>query len=278
MYAGPHSRSEAGVVLLAVMLGLIIISVLALGLVMTTGAGVGAAHSDLQSSEARAWSDAVILQAAVLLLDTNNPTRPRIDGVPQMISVMGQNIPVTITSEYGKVDLNAAGTNTLSNLLEAAGDGPAIATEEAHKIVAWRTGGTGTTETHPFETITELIQVPGITDGLYAAIAPAITVYNGRGRIDASTAPLLALEAGAGMDLLTAQSFIRTRSNNENTNSFGEVVNGQLQPDVSITGWAFQIQADFVLGPRHEQISTVIRMTGDPTRPYLTLERDQIPE
>lgn len=276
MPARPYKESESGVALLAVLLGLIVISVLVLGLVLATRVSIDEAHSNLQTSRARAWNDAVILQTAVSLMDTSNSMRPRIDGVPQSVVVLGHNATITITSEFGKVDLNAADQGTLTNLLEAAGVGPAIATEEAGQIVNWRNGGSGTTELHPFRSVEELTQVAGIID-IYGKIAPAITVFSGRGQVDNATAPLLALEA-AGMDAQTAQSFIHARDNNENTNSYGEVINGQLQPGTSITGWAFQIQADFIFGATPEHVSAVIRMTGDPTHPYLVLARNQLPE
>ncbi len=274
----PHHENESGIALLLVLLGLIVISVLVLGLVLVTKSGMRESHSDLQASECRAFFDAVILQSGVSLLDTSNPNRARIDGVAQNITLLGQEIPVAITSEFGKVDLNAADAGTLSNLLEAAGEGPAESAQEAAQIVNWRTGGSGTTAIRLFRTVDEITQVPGISVGLYDRIAAALTVYSGRGRVDQSTAPLLALEA-SGMDRLTAEAAIRDRSSNQNDDQqVGEVVNGQLSPGISITGWAFHIESDYTFDGREEHGDAVIRMTGDPTRPYLMLWLDENPD
>ncbi len=261
------------------MLGMIVIGVLALGVVLATRSGIQEATSDLEASEARAFFDGVILQAGVALLDTSDPNRPRVDGVPQTIIVLGQKVPISITSEFGKVDLNAADAETLSNLFEAAGEGPAEATEEASQVINWRTGGNGTENIRLFRVGAEITQVPDIDQDLYSRIAPAVTVYSGRNRVDKSTAPLLALEAMPNMDRLSAEATIHDRTTNQNDGpQIGDVVNGQLAPDIGITGWAFTIETEFSLGSHKEIGFAVIRVTGDPGWPYFVLDRNETPD
>jgi len=227
----------------------------------------------------RAFFDPVILQAGVPLLDTGSPIRPRIDGVTQMITVLGQRIPVSITTEFGKVDLNAADADILSNLFEAAGEGPAEAEEEANQVINWRTGGVGTQDIRLFRTAAEITQVPNITADLYNRIAPAVTVYSGRDRVDESTPPLLALEAMPAMGRLSAEAIVHGRMTNQRgASQVGEVVNGQLAPGVGVAGWAFTIEAEFSLGARKKHGIAVVRMTGDATQPYFVLWRDEAPE
>ena len=276
MTPAPQRDGESGMALLAVMLGMVVISILALGLVLATKLGPEEARSDLAASEMRAWFDAVVLRTGVALLDTNAGNRPRIDGVPGRIDVLGVSVPIMVTSEFGKVDLNVADVDTISRLLEAAGMGPATAAAEADAIGRWRSGDGGRAA-HVFRIPPELMQAPGMTEELYDRIAPAVTVYSGRGRIDQSVAPLLALQSIDGMDRLTAEGIIRDRQRDQ-TGQTGEMVNGQIAPGINITSWSFRIEADPTLYGRREHAVAVIRMTGDPARPYLLLWREEAPE
>ncbi len=261
------------------MLGMIVIGVLALGIVLATRSGVREANSDLEASESRSYFDAVILQVAVALLDTSNPNRPRVDGVTQMMTVLGRRVQLSISSEFGKVDLNASSADTFSNLFEAAGEGPSEAAEEAARIINWRTGGSGDQNIRLFRVAAEITQVPDIDQDLYGRIAPAVTVYSGRGRVDESTAPLLALEAMPNMDHLSAEAIIRDRMTNQfGALQIGDVINGQLAPGLGFTGWAFTIDAGFSLGGDEEHGAAVIRLTGNPMQPYFMLWRGQKPE
>ncbi len=186
---------------------------------------------------------------------------------------------MSITSEFDKVDLNAANTDTLSNLFLAAGEGPAEATEEASQVINWRTGGSVAQNIHLFRVVAEITQVQDIDQNLYNRIASAVTVYSGRDRIDESTAPLLALEAMPDMDRLSGEAIIRDRMTNQNGDSqMGDVVNDQLAPDIGITGWASTIDTEFSLGARTEHGTAVIRLTGDPSRPFFMLHREETPD
>jgi len=276
MSGRPRREDEAGVALLAVMLGLVVISILAFGLVLATKLGTEEARSDLVASEMRAWFDAVTLRTGVALLETNADDRPRIDGVGETIGVLGQKVPIVVTSEFGKVDLNVADVDTLSRLLEAAGLGPATAAGEAYAIGRWRSGN-GTGNARVFRTSDELLQVPGMTQKLYDQIASSVTVYSGRGRVDQDVAPVLALQSVDGIDRLTAEGIVRGRETDQGSQT-GEVIDGRLASGINITSWAFRIEADLAVGRRHEHATVVIRMTGDPERPYLVLWREEVPQ
>ncbi|WP_235703013.1 type II secretion system protein GspK [Acidiphilium iwatense] len=269
---------ESGFVLLVVILGLAILAVLALGLVLATKPGVRAAHAALEASKMHALADAVITLTAVSLLDTAQPTRPRVDGIGQVTSILGHKIWIKVTSEFGKVDLNVADSATLTRFFEAAGLGPAPASEEARRIIVWRTAGKGAIIHRFFRSIAEITWVKGITRTLYRRIASSITVYSARGRVDRTTAPLLALQSIAGIDRLTAESIVRDRLNGQAGVTAGEIVRGRLVPGTNITGWAFSIDARFSVDGQHEHTEAVIRITGDPARPYFVLWRDDTPE
>jgi len=98
-----RQNRESGIALLMVMLGMIVIGVLALGVVLATRSGVRQANSDLESSEMRAFFDAVILQAGVITVGYGQ-SQPAADRWCYANDhCVGARIPVSITSEFGKV-------------------------------------------------------------------------------------------------------------------------------------------------------------------------------
>lgn len=243
--------------LLLVLIGLVIISVFAMGMVMAAQTGARSAGAALVSSESRSFADAVLLQTAEALLDAHDPARPRVDGVPITLTVMGEPVTLRLTCETGKIDVNSADAATLEKLLLAAGDSPSEAHDEAGRIVVWRDG----TGHHPFRVLGEVQLVPRMTPELYAALWPAMTIYSGRAQIDPDVAQALALQASSA---------------NAPTMP-GEVIEGQLAPQVDITGWAFRIEAGFVVAGRYRRLDAVIRLTGDPLAPYFVLEETLSP-
>jgi len=261
---------EAGMALLLVIFGLIVLSALALGMILVSQAGARSARADLLASEARATADAILLQTAEDLLESDDPGRPRVDGAPLTLPVLDQPVTLSITCELGKIDLNSADAATLERLLEAAGAGPAAANAEAGQIIAWRNGDGHLADSHPFRVLGELMQVPGMTLGLYQALWPAITIYSGRAQIDPELAPALALQAHGMSPLQAAASGL-------GGGSPGELVGGQLAPALSITGWAFRIEAGFYVEGHDRRLDAVIRMTGDPQTPYLVLDETLSP-
>lgn len=261
------SEDESGIALLIVMLALLVLSAIAIGLIVETRSRIQEASIQLRASRMHALSDAVILQTAVSLLSNDENLRPRIDGAPQFVVVLGQKVPVTVTSEFGKVDLNAADEQVLTRLFAAAGFGPVEAQVEAEKVIQVRSS-------HPFREREELRRVPGITADLYAKLAPAVTVYNGQDHIDQGTAPLLALEA-SGMDRLSAETTIHSRLTGENPAVLSEVEDGKLVQGINLMGWAFEINADVTLAGQQAHLTAVIRITGDQNFPYYTLWRTE---
>lgn len=129
----------------------------------------------------------------------------------------GTQIDLRIVDEAAKVDLNRADPALLDALLRALGVEPAKAQELSGAIVDWRdrddlrqpVGGAENADyaaaglpygakNMPFESVAELQRVLGMDAGLYARIAPMVTIFGGE-RPDAHFAPAPVLTA-MGLD------------------------------------------------------------------------------
>jgi general secretion pathway protein K len=156
--------------------------------------------------------------ALVRVADRNPETHWQPNGRAYAWRFDGHEVQVRIIDETGKVDLNQAEAPLLSRLMQALGEPPDTGDALAAAIVDWRdaddlsqpVGGAEDDDyaaagrpygakDAPFETIAELEQVLGMTPGLYARLAPFLTLYSGRGQPDATYAQGPVLVA-MGMD------------------------------------------------------------------------------
>lgn len=122
----------------------------------------------------------------------------RADGVEHLFLFGGGEVRIVIEDEAGKVDLNRAPDPLLVELFVAAGVEEQMASELVDAIVDFRdrdnlrrlngaedgdyelAGLPYGAKDAPFEAIEELQRVLGMTQALYRAVAPAITVHNRR--------------------------------------------------------------------------------------------------
>ncbi|WP_440225630.1 general secretion pathway protein GspK [Dokdonella sp. MW10] len=170
------------------------------------------------------------LNLAVFGLSKTSPEEKWMaDGRPYTFTFDDAQIEISITDDSGKIDINTADPLTLRNLLMGAGVEEDKAEELADAIQDWRdpddlrsTFGAELDDykaidlpygprNAPFETLSELQQVLGMTYDIYMKIEPAITMYSGRGTPSAAFAPLEALMAMPGMTEEYAQQLIAQR-------------------------------------------------------------------
>ena len=156
--------------------------------------------------------------ALVRVADRNPETHWQPNGRAYAWRFDGHDVQVRIIDETGKVDLNQADVPLLSRLMQVLGEPPDASDALAAAIVDWRdaddlsqpVGGAEDgdyaaagrpygAKDAPFETITELEQVLGMTPDLYARLEPFLTLYSGRGQPDATYAQGPVLVA-MGMD------------------------------------------------------------------------------
>ncbi|MFG1347103.1 type II secretion system protein GspK [Xanthobacter autotrophicus DSM 431] len=120
--------------------------------------------------------------------------------------------------ESARIDLNAASKDIIAGLFVALGAKPEAAADYAGRIVGWRTAPAGGSEELPeayrdagldygprgaaYVHVDEVWRVPGLPAALLAQAMPFLTVYSGRGEVNAREASPLVLAAlpGAAAD------------------------------------------------------------------------------
>jgi general secretion pathway protein K len=140
------------------------------------------------------------------------------DGRPHRWHYDDAEVVVEIVDENGKIDLNQADLTLLTEFIRHLGVDQQQATQLAAAIIDWRDPdslsqpiGGGEDDDYAgaglpygakdaeFESVAELEQVLGMTPGLYAKMAPHLTVFSGRGRPDPAFASAEVLDA-MGLD------------------------------------------------------------------------------
>lgn len=156
------------------------------------------------------------LNLAVYELRKQDPAERWIgDGRPYRFAYGDAEIEVSITDDSGKIDINAAANNPdlLTNLFATRGVPLDKAQALADAIEDWidpdddtRPNGAEIAQykaaglsygpkNAPFDTVSELQQVLGMTYDLYEKIEPGITIYSGRSNPSAAFANPVALQA-----------------------------------------------------------------------------------
>jgi len=235
-------RAQRGVALLVVLWACTLLAILLGGYAVLARTEGMQARYQFQQTQAHYAAEAGVMRAIYALQAPRQEDHWLTDGRSYAFDFDGTPVSVSITSESGKVDLNAATPVVLTGLFRAAGVDPTHAATLAQAVVDWRSFGVTPDQTAqkkaayqaagrdygprngPFATVEELQMVLGMTPDLYTQIAPAITIWSGRSSPDPATAPLLALLATTpGIDPQQASQLIANRYASSTTGIAGLV-------------------------------------------------------
>jgi general secretion pathway protein K len=170
------------------------------------------------------------LERAVFEMRNADPAQRWIaDGRPYEFDFDGAHISVELTDESGKVDLNAADPIMLTSLFISVGVDLGRAQALADAIQDWRdaddlpreqgaeaneykaAGFSYVPRNAPFQTVSEVQQVFGMTYDLYEKIEPAVTIYSNNGTPNPAYAPFEALRTLPNMTDDLARQIIQLR-------------------------------------------------------------------
>lgn len=223
-------RRQRGVALLVVMWACTLLAILLGGYAVLAHTEGLQSSFQFQQTRAHYAAEAGVMRAIYALQAPNIADRWTADGRIYPFAYDDAKVGVSVISESGKVDLNAATPDVLASLFRAAGVDPVRAATLSQAVIDWRSfaisqqQGAQRTAAYtaagrdygprngPFASVEELQMVLGMDPGLYETIAPDVTIWSGRSSPDATTAPLLALASVPGMDLQHAAAAIATRS------------------------------------------------------------------
>lgn len=289
------ARNEQGWALVSV---LWVVTMLAMMAIATQGLLVTSARfaqRDLERAEASATLDAALARAILGICDLRVEQRWRVDGTAANFKFNDRVVRVRVQDQIGLIDLNAADGSMIERLLQSAGLTGDDAATMTDRILDWRSqvspgGDANLKRLHgasdadyaaagrpyhprhgPFQTISELQLVLGMTPTLFARLEPAVTVYSNRPAIDPNVAPeaaLRALHLGAPEEIST---LLRARHGVARDDTQVNTFSGVLNPAVTVAGHTFAISAELMEGEKTYTRNVVIALTGDERRPYIVL-------
>lgn len=137
-----------------------------------------------QHTEGLLAAEAGLSLAVVALTERNPAARWRADGRSHTLQFDDAMLTISVRSERGKLDLNAAMATDVARVLQANGATPAQASDVAHALDQRRGAGQS-----PLRMLEEVRELPGMTQKLYRQTLPYLTLWSGEARPDPALAP-----------------------------------------------------------------------------------------
>lgn len=281
-----------GIALVAVLWMLALLAVIAGSLAFSTRTDLLIVGNAASLAQAEAIADGGVFKAISELLvpAQGDPNHWKGDGQYHEWQFSGASVLIRITDESARIDLNSATEDLLRGMFVSLGVAETGAGALVDTILDWRdaddlrrthgaekgdyaaAGRTDGPANTDFETVEELRQVLGMTEALYRAVEPLVTIHGRQPWVNstmASRSVLLALP-GATPELVDA--YLQQRQ--------AALAQGQPPPPFTAgqaitaasTGTAFSIQAEAVLEDNTRFLrEAVVRLTGDPRSPFVVL-------
>ena len=224
---------QAGIALVLVLWILALLSTMALALMATQRTETALTRNLISTAQGRALAEAGVYYAiarGLLYRAASDSERWEPDGVLHSWVFAGNELEMAITSEHSFIDINFAAAELLDGLLQTAGLADAEIAALRDAILDWRDENTERmllgAEDDAYDTagraygagdvlfnsVSELRQVLGMTQEIYQALAPALTVHSGRGQVNPWFAPPQVLAALPGMDGDRLEDYLELRA------------------------------------------------------------------
>jgi general secretion pathway protein K len=282
--------NERGIALILVLWLTIMLTVIASGFAFSMRNEALSARNAMSLAQARAAANGGIERMAFELSRPRYPTAWASDGQPRSWREDDVAIVATAVDESAKIDLNAAPDTLLKGLLEhVGGTDPQATASIADAILDWRDPDdvkhpNGAEEADyrmaglkqkpanaPFETVSELARVMGITPAIYARIADSLTVHSRQPGINPITASRDVLLALPNATAEAVDAYIQQRAE-------AQASKLPVPPFPPASGfgagavpvWRIRAQATTPDGVTFAR-EAVVRPSGDARRPLLTL-------
>lgn len=217
-HTGSGLLPQRGIALVVVLWVITLLAVIATSFSVTMGTESKLARHRVDAVQARYLAEAGVFWALLGLLHRNPEMRWPTDGSVHDLVFDGATVRVSVLDERGKIDLNAAPPELLDGLLRSVlvPDRPRAQLVDA--ILDWRDAddlhlANGAEDPEykaadlpygakdgPFETVSELMLVLGMTPDLYRQMQPALTVHSRQASVNADIAPREVLLALPGND------------------------------------------------------------------------------
>lgn len=218
-----------GFALIAVLWGVMILAVISLAVMRLGKTDAKLASNAVAGAEAAALAEAGINRAALALSSDDFDDRWRADGRRYDWGFGDGRVSISIIDEAGKIDLNFAEVELLESLFRSLGVEDARAAALADAVEDFRdednlkslngaedrdyraAGYAHGAKDDPFEHVSELRQVFGMTSELFALLVPLVTTYSESASVDIWTAPAAVLRAIPELDRDELDRFLARR-------------------------------------------------------------------
>ncbi len=209
--------SQRGIALLIVLWGLVLLAVIAAAFTTETRTEMALARNLAENAKARALAEAGVYRAILALMQPRSGLQWRVDGTTYPFDYGEGAVRISVQDEGGKIDLNMGRDEHLRGLLQQAGldfdEAAALVdaiadyrdADDLHRLngaedADYRAAGLPYgAKNRSFEAVEELQQVLGMTRATYERVAPFLTVFSVRSRIDLTNAPREVLLAVPGI-------------------------------------------------------------------------------
>ena len=252
-------NAEKGFALIPVLWGALMLSLVLSGLIVAERTAAKIERNSWQRFQARMIFDTAVTHAEILILQGGELYEWREAGDPVMIVVDGISVALTIEDERGKIDLNTTSRDELERYVSHVLGDPRLGRTIVDAIKARRAefakaGKTRRAEV-PFQFVEQLRLLPMVSDTMFQALSPGLTVYAQAFRVDRRVAPSIVSAA------------FRPPGGGQNATAPGT----RLSRLPLSGGRPFAIKASFVIGDRKFEFKSVIRSVVNSDRPFWTL-------
>jgi len=167
-------KRQRGVALLLVLWVLALLGTLLAGLVGWVHLQNRQALWQRQHLQGQLAAEAGIAMAVLAQLDHDPQRRWLADNQVHVLRFDDAELAVSLRSEQGQVDLNAAPAELIARLLQACGAPPGDARQLAQSVERRRAD-----DQAPLRMVEELRELPGMTQAIYQRAAPYVTLWSG---------------------------------------------------------------------------------------------------
>jgi general secretion pathway protein K len=177
-------KGQRGVALLLVLWVLALLGTLLAGLLGWVHLQNRQALWQRQHTQAVLAAEAGVGMAVLAQLDRDPQRRWNADGQPHALRFDDASLAVSLTSEAGKLDINAAPVESFARLVLACG-GSGAQSAQLSQALNQRRGG----DRAPLRTIEEIRELPAMDPRLYICTSAHLTLWSGLPAPDARMAP-----------------------------------------------------------------------------------------
>lgn len=281
------SGRQNGIVLVVILWATVLLSVIMGGLVLAMRTEIRLALTQSAQVKAGALAEAGINHVILRLLQADRRQTPRLTLRTKQYRFGAGQVRTYVEDEAGKIDLNQAGPELLDDLLLSVG----LRDEQRESLVeaildfrdpdnlnrlkgleeeVYRESGLDYGPKNArFDTVEELLQIPGMSTKLFKKLRRAITVHSGLKEVNLTLASMSVLKAVPNQD----PEELRARLLKERETPGSERSALDLDARYAGTGGGrvFSIRAQGIVANARTSIAAIISLDRIPQRPYTIL-------